>query len=129
MKIVIEIPKEFERDVKGKGCLGESNRFVEFFRRVLNDIRYGKCACGNYEEETAEMFADQFGKIQVLDDNHDDEILRQTIEKCAEIVSMEMHCINCTTGCHGFVPYEDCAETWKIYLTEQMKEVRNEKIL
>lgn len=81
MKIVIEIPKEFERDVKGKGCLGESNRFVEFFRRVLNDIRYGKCACGNYEEETAEMFADQFGKIQVLDDNHDAEIRRKTLKE------------------------------------------------
>lgn len=122
MKIVIEIPKEFERDVKGKGCLGESNRFVEFFRRVLNDIRYGKCACGNYEEETAEMFADQFGKIQVLDDNHDVEIRRKTIEECMDIVPFRIDDGEFSDG------FNDCSKK-VLNRLEQMKEVRNEKIL
>ena len=52
MKIIIDIPKEFETDYKG-------DKFKDFFSRVLCDI--GKCVlCGNYEKETAEMFLKAF---------------------------------------------------------------------
>lgn len=52
MKLIIDIPKEFETDYKG-------DKFKDFFSRVLCDI--GKCVlCGNYEKETAEMFLKAF---------------------------------------------------------------------
>lgn len=50
MKIVIDIPKEFEKDYK-RGA------FKEFFGRVMADMN---CMCGNYEKETAEMFIKAF---------------------------------------------------------------------
>ena len=56
MKLIIDIPKEFETDY-------EVNRFQDFFTRVLYSIEkvdglYG--LCGNYEKETAEMFLKAF---------------------------------------------------------------------
>ena len=56
MKLIIDIPKEFETDY-------EVNRFQDFFTRVLYSIKkvdglYGLCA--NYEKETAEMFLKAF---------------------------------------------------------------------
>jgi hypothetical protein len=53
MKLIIDIPKEFETDYKG-------DKFKDFFSRVLCDIEKGKCLCGNYEKETAEMFLKAF---------------------------------------------------------------------
>lgn len=55
MKLVIEIPEEFERDFK-------SDRFKEFFERSLADMN---CVCGNYERETAEMFITAFKNAEV----------------------------------------------------------------
>lgn len=45
MKILIDIPKEFEVDYN-------TDRFAEFFHRCLVDMN---TCCGNYEQETAEM--------------------------------------------------------------------------
>lgn len=52
MKLIIDIPKEFETDYKG-------DKFKDFFSRVLCDIDKG-VLCGNYEKETAEMFLKAF---------------------------------------------------------------------
>lgn len=52
MKLIIDIPKEFESDYKG-------DKFKDFFSRVLCDIGKG-VLCGNYEKETAEMFLKAF---------------------------------------------------------------------
>lgn len=58
MKIEIEIPKEFEGDYN-------ADKFEDFFMRVSYDIEmemngYVNGICGNYEKETAEMFAKAF---------------------------------------------------------------------
>lgn len=54
MKIEIEIPKEFEEDYR-------HDRFGSFFLKVLTDIESDKVElCGNYEKETAGMFAKAF---------------------------------------------------------------------
>lgn len=58
MRIEIEIPKEFEFDYK-------SDKFKDFFSRVLCDITHGKCLCGNYEIETADMFIKAFEESKV----------------------------------------------------------------
>ena len=47
MKLMIEIPKEFEVDYG-------ADKFNEFFGRVKADINEG-VLCGRYEKETIEM--------------------------------------------------------------------------
>ena len=56
MKIEIEIPKEFEKDYN-------ADKFEDFFMRVLYDMEkneYINILCGNYEQETAQMFIKAF---------------------------------------------------------------------
>lgn len=53
MKIVIEIPPEFEQDYV-------SDKFTDFFNRIKADINANSIICGNYEKETAEMFIKAF---------------------------------------------------------------------
>lgn len=60
MKIIIDIPKEFESDYKG-------DLFKDFFSRVLCDIEKGKCLCGSYEIEIAEMFLKAFDESKTID--------------------------------------------------------------
>lgn len=57
MKILIDIPKEFEVDYN-------ADRFADFFYRCLADM--GTC-CGNYEQETAEMMEKAFTKSRLYD--------------------------------------------------------------
>lgn len=52
MKVVIDIPKDFERDYI-------VDKFKDFFSRVIADIDC-KGMCGKYEKETAEMFLKAF---------------------------------------------------------------------
>lgn len=59
MKILIDIPKEFEVDYN-------TDRFAEFFHRCLADM--GTC-CGNYEFETAEMMEKAFAESKIYDQN------------------------------------------------------------
>lgn len=57
MKILIDIPKEFEVDYN-------TDRFAEFFHRCLADM--GTC-CGNYELETSEMMEKAFTESKIYD--------------------------------------------------------------
>ena len=57
MKILIDIPKEFEVDYN-------TDRFAEFFHRCFADM--GTC-CGNYEQETAEMMEKAFTESKIYD--------------------------------------------------------------
>lgn len=61
-KVLIEIPDEFENDLKDK--------FDEFFGRVKADLSYSTHAklCGNYEMETIDMFLKSFSSCKVLDE-------------------------------------------------------------
>ena len=59
MKIVIEIPEEFERDYK-------TDKFNDFFSRVLCDIEKG-ALCDIYEQEIAEMFLEAFTNSRISD--------------------------------------------------------------
>ena len=66
MKVMIDIPKEFEEDLK--------DNFKEFFNRMIADITYSlndeePMCCGNYERETAEMFLLAFEKATVIPDD------------------------------------------------------------
>lgn len=58
MRIVIEIPEEFEADYN-------VNRFSDFFSRVMTDIDYNGI-CGNYEQETADVLAKAFKNSRVI---------------------------------------------------------------
>lgn len=59
MRIIIDIPEQFESDYKG-------DMFKDFFSRVLCDIPKGTI-CGNYEKETAEMFLKAFDESIPMD--------------------------------------------------------------
>lgn len=66
MKAMIDIPKEFEEDLR--------DNFKEFFNRIIADITYSlndeeSMCCGNYERETAEMFLSAFEKATVIPDD------------------------------------------------------------
>ena len=56
MKIVLEIPKEYEIDFK-------ADKFKDFFSRVIADMN---CLCGNYEKEIAEMLSKAFNNGKVI---------------------------------------------------------------
>ena len=53
MKVIIDIPKNFERDYT-------ADKFKDFFLRIIATINY-KGVCGRYEKESAEMFLKAFG--------------------------------------------------------------------
>lgn len=79
MKVMIDIPKEFEEDLKDK--------FNEFFERLIADIDYAlekqePLLCGNYERETAEMFLKAFEKATVIpDDATNGEVIKAMFPK------------------------------------------------
>lgn len=59
MKLIIEIPKEFETDYRN------FDKFGNFFERVIADIDY-RGACGLYEKEIAQMFEKAFKDAEVV---------------------------------------------------------------
>lgn len=75
MKIEIEIPKEFECDYK-------SDKFKDFFSRVLCDIEKGKCLCGTYEIETIEMLEKAFDESKQA---YDAEKIVEELEEFANL--------------------------------------------
>ena len=54
MKLIIDIPKEFEEDFY-------DDKFEDFFSRVIANIDH-EGMCGKYEKEIAEMFIEVFSK-------------------------------------------------------------------
>ena len=72
MKILIDIPKEFEVDYN-------SDRFADFFQRCRTDM--GTC-CGNYEYETEEMMEKAFTESRFYDP---DKVVEQ-LEKLKSLV-------------------------------------------
>ena len=72
MRIMIEIPEEFEKDYT-------ADKFAEFFQRCLADM----CTCcGNYEQETAEMMENAFAESKIYDP---DKVVEQ-LEKLKSLV-------------------------------------------
>lgn len=69
MKLVIEIPKEFERDWNGNQFQG--GRFQDCFERVLADLRDTSFLSGNYEKETLEMLQSAFRNAKEYDRSED----------------------------------------------------------
>lgn len=59
MRIIIDIPGEFDSDYKG-------DMFKDFFSRVLVDIE-DAVVCGNYEKEITEMFLKAFDESIPMD--------------------------------------------------------------
>lgn len=85
MKVMIDIPKEFESDLQDK--------FNEFFERMIADIDYAlekqePLLCGNYERETAEMFLSAFNEVIVFDDMTNGEVL-ETVFSNAENIRVD----------------------------------------
>ena len=91
MKLIIDIPKEFETDYKG-------DKFKDFFSRVLCDIDKG-VLCGNYEKETAEMFLKAFDESVPMSN---------IVEK------LEEEYVDCQKNMN-LVKDEDCNEAGHIY--------------
>ncbi len=59
MKIIIEIPKEYEIDFK-------TDKFKDFFSIVIVDMN---CLCGNYEKEIAQMLIESFNNGEAITDD------------------------------------------------------------
>lgn len=86
MKILIDIPKEFEVDYN-------TDRFAEFFHRCLADM----CTCcGNYELETAEMMEKAFAESKIYDPE-------KVVEQLEDYGNEEVNYYKNT-------PYEKCIE-------------------
>ena len=64
MKLVIDIPKEFERDWNG-------DQFQDCFGRVLADLKDTSFISGNYEKETLEMLQSAFRDAKEYERNED----------------------------------------------------------
>ena len=80
MKITIEIPEEFEIDYK-------TDKFKDFFQRVLADMKDYSVVCGNYEKETAEMFLKAFKDSLEVNTNRDiaEKTMETMTEECVDV--------------------------------------------
>ena len=109
MKVVIDIPKDFERDYI-------VDKFKDFFSRVIADIDC-KGMCGRYEKEIAEMFLKAFDDSEeknVCDCQHNsnsrddepccrcdsrqtnaDRIRNMSDEELAEFLAYNAYCEEC----------------------------------
>lgn len=86
MRILIDIPKEFEVDYN-------SNRFADFFQRCRADM---DTCCGNFEQETAEMMEKAFAESRLYDPD-------KVVEQLGDYGNEEVHYYKNT-------PYEKCIE-------------------
>ena len=64
MRLIINIPKEFEQDFN-------KDRFEDSFARVASDIEsFGFQLAGRYEQETITMLREAFRNCKVLPEHH-----------------------------------------------------------
>lgn len=87
MKLIIDIPKEFECDYVG-------DKFKDFFSRVRCDIEKGTL-CGHYEKEIAEMFLKSFDESKPLNN------IVEKLEK--ELLTSQSAHIGAASGMCGFL--------------------------
>lgn len=101
-KIMIEIPNEFENDLKDK--------FQDFFERIKVEIGHrinnkDMLLCGNYEFETAEMFLASFKRMQILSNNvTNGDVIKMMFPnaKTWEVTRDDVHC--------AYVEFKDICE-------------------
>lgn len=121
MKVIIDIPKEFEEDIK--------DNFQDFFGRVGTDIAY-KIArsrintddtplCGNYELETSEMFLDAFKNMHIIPKTNGDTMKAMYPDLEVEI---EGDCVTCWIDEHRFLAFT--LEWWNSPYERQKNEDR-----
>ena len=82
MKIVIEIPKEFEQDFM-------DNRFEDALQKFVADAHL---VAGNYEKETAEMLISAFKNSKEYDLDHVIEKLEDRIQHHKKLIEYERNC-------------------------------------
>lgn len=89
MKIVLDIPDNFDDDVKDK--------FQEFFHRVYEDIaNEHSIMCGNYERETVKMFLDSFNNATYLKrDMTNGDMIKAMFPSCKELEILGDGSISC----------------------------------
>lgn len=64
--VKIEIPLAFVDDFTTEGILGDENKIVECFNRVLSEVRYSNVpTIGRYDREILEMFAVAFSRAEI----------------------------------------------------------------
>lgn len=83
MKILIDIPKEFERDY-------DQDKFKEFFERVIADMTSDDwLLCGLYEKEIAEMFIKAFENSKTYDPESTNEEIEEYTDKIVKQLNNE----------------------------------------
>lgn len=71
MKILIDIPEEFEIDYR-------ADRFADFFDRVKADMNF---ICGKYESETADILKSAFDESKLYDPDKVVDVLKKEFKK------------------------------------------------
>ena len=105
MKLIIDIPKEFETDYNG-------HKFKDFFSRVLCDIDKG-VLCGNYEKETAEMF------LKAFDESVPMANIVEKLEEYAKSKICDNHKKGCPYGDNDDIFCENCGALGAINIVKQ----------
>ena len=105
MKLIIDIPKEFETDYNG-------DKFKDFFSRVLCDIDKG-VLCGNYEKETAEMF------LKAFDESVPMANIVGKLEEYAKSKICDNHKKGCPYGDNDDIFCENCGALGAINIVKQ----------
>ena len=106
MKLIIDIPTEFETDYN---C----DKFKDFFSRVLCDIEKGKCLCGSYEIETAEMF------LKAFDESVPMVNIVEKLEEYAKSKICDNHKKGCPYGDNDDIFCENCGALGAINIVKQ----------
>lgn len=87
-KVLIEIPDEFENDLKDK--------FNDFFGRVKADLKDSSetLLCGNYEMETIDMFLKSFDSVKVISEMTNGDVIKLLFPdaKTWEVARDDIHC-------------------------------------
>ena len=72
MQIIIDIPKEFERDFT-------KDKFKDFFERAIADLDNNSILCGRYEKETLKMLENAFINSKELEKQEKSSISQETV--------------------------------------------------